>query len=1009
MSSTGGVAAGAWRLPTGGCIDRARPVAFRFNGRDYTGFEGDTLASALLAHGQHFVARSWKYHRPRGIVALGSAEPNALVQLGRGDRTVPNARATEVEIHDGLEAWSVNCWPSLHVDVLALNGLAARLIPAGFYYKTFMWPRSWWERYEHWIRKAAGLGVAPLAPDPDRYVRQNLHCDVLIAGAGPAGLAAALEAGRAGARVVLADEQPEPGGALLQAREQVDDRAARDWVRATVAELRRLPEVRLLRRTTVFGYHDHNFLTLVERLTDHLPVDSRLGPRERLWRVRARQVVLATGAIERPLVFGNNDRPGILLASAVSGYVNRYAVHPGRRAVVFTNNDSAYTTALDLRAAGVAIAAVVDARAAVRSPAIEAVRAAGIEVLAGSVVVRAHGGRRVTAVTVAGLDAEGRALAGAARRIDCDLVAMSGGWSPTVHLQAQSGAPPRWDEARVCFVPGAARQAQVAAGACNGSFALADCLSEGVAAGRRAALGAGFEPAPVRPPHRVAADESAPTLALWSVPTQASAGHGAKQFVDLQNDVTAADVLLAAREGYQSVEHLKRYTALGFGTDQGKLGNVNGLALLACALGRSIADTGTTTFRPNYTPVSFGAIAGRDVGPLFEPVRQTPLHDAHIALGAAFENVGQWKRPWYYPKAGEDLEAAVRRECLAARRGVALMDASTLGKIELRGPDVAEFLNRVYTNNWHTLKVGHCRYGLMLREDGMVLDDGVTARLGEQHYFMTTTTGGAARVYAWLERWLQTEWPRLRVYLTSVTDHVATIAVVGPRSRQTLQRIAESIDLDAAAFPFMTWRDGRIAGIPARFARISFSGELAFEVSVEGHRARELWDALLVCGREFDVTPYGTETMHVLRAEKGYIIVGQDTDGAQTPEDLGMDWILSKTKDYIGRRSLARPDTRRADRRHLVGLLSADPARVLPEGGQLTRDPAARAGGITDGHVTSSYFSAALGRSFALGLLGSGRARHGETVYVTLADGTTAPAVVGGTVFYDPEGGRLHG
>ena len=949
-----------FRLAQGGRIDRLRVLRFTFNGTAYEGYAGDTLASALLANGVTLVARSWKYHRPRGIVGGGVEEPNAIVQVESGARTIPNARATEVELYEGLAASSVNCWPGPGFDLMAAASLFSGLMPAGFYYKTFMWPKSFWMKYEHLIRKASGLGHAPAEPDPDRYEKRTAYCDLLVAGGGRSGLEAALAAGEAGARVILADEQAELGGALLDhVGRTLAGKPAPQWLFDMLMSLAALPNVRLLPRSTVFGYHDSNYLTIAQRLTDHLPMAGRRGPRERLWRVRAKEVVLATGAIERPLVFGDNDRPGVMLASAVSRYTNRYGVRLGTRAVVFTNNDSAYRAALDLRRAGVAVS-VVDSRPG--SAAGEASKASGIEVRFGAVVTQALGRKRVTGVRVLENGAE--------RDLQCDLLAISGGWSPAVHLHAQSGGRPVFDEARACFVPGKPTQAQRSVGSCNGDFSHGE-------------------------------DKVQP---LWLVP----GARGAKQFVDLQNDVTAADIALATREGYRSIEHVKRYTAMGFGTDQGKLGNINGMAIAAQALGQSIAATGTTTFRPNYTPVTFGALAGEDVGDVFDPIRTTPIHAWHVKHGALFENVGQWKRPWYFPRAGETLRQAVDRECLAARNGVAVMDASTLGKVDVHGPDAAEFLDRVYTNGFRKLGIGKCRYGLMLDENGMVMDDGVTTRLAEDHFLMTTTTGGAARVLTWLERWLQTEWPELRVHFTSVTEHYATAAVVGPKSRTVLEAACKDVDFSAAAFPFMSYREGTVAGVPARIMRISFSGELAYEVNVRGDRALGVWEALMAAGAPHGITPYGTESMHVLRAEKGFIIVGQDTDGSVTPIDLGMDWIVSKAKDFLGRRSLSRSDTAREDRKQLVGLLAEDPATVLPEGGQIVVDSRAPIPVPMLGHVTSSYFSAFLGRSIALALVKGGRKRMGEKVEVPLADGRVLRATIASPVFVDPQGARQH-
>jgi len=997
------------RLPTGGRIDRDRALEFSFNGRKLTGYAGDTLASALLANDVRLVARSFKYHRPRGIVGAGAEEPNALLQIGSGPRTLPNQRATQVALYSGLQAVSVNGWPSLQFDLMAVNSQLSGLLPAGFYYKTFMWPRRMWSRYERQIRRAAGLGRSPTEPDPDRYDKTNAHCDVLVAGGGPAGLAAALAAGRAGARVILVDDQAEFGGGLLGGRDRIDDRPALDWVAATLAELRSLPEVRLLPRSTVFGYYDHNFLAIAERITDHLPPGAVDVIRQRLWRVRAGRVVIATGAIERALVFGNNDRPGVMQASAVSTYINRYAVCPGREAVVFTNNDGAYQTALDLMDAGVAVGAVVDVRSAVEGELPVRVRDAGVPILAGHVVVDVQGSRGVEGARVMALDASGGGLTGPhPEGIRCDLIAVSGGWSPAVHLHSQSGGKAVFDPSLACFVPGASVQAEVSAGAAKGSFGLADCLAEGFEAGAAAAREAGFDPASTQAVPAVAAVREAPLSPMWRVPSWGGV-KGPKQFVDFQNDTSAADIELAAREGYRSIEHVKRYTALGFGTDQGKLGNINGMAILADTLGQDIPATGTTTFRPPYTPVTLGTLVGRTVDELFDPVRKTAIHEWHLDRSAEFENVGQWKRPWYYPQPGESLHDAVNRECLAARRGVGVMDASTLGKIEVRGPDAGEFLNRVYTNGWKKLGIGRCRYGLMLGEDGMVMDDGVTARLAEDHYYMTTTTGGAAHVMGWLERWLQTEWPELRVYLTSVTDQWATVAVVGPESRGVLSALCSDIDLAPEAFPFMSFHEGTVAGVPARVFRISFSGELSYEINVPADYGRHVWEAVMAAGAPAGITPYGTETMHVLRAEKGFIIVGQDTDGSVTPGDLGMGWILAKNKDFLGRRSLLRPDSVRADRKQLVGLKTLEPGFVLPEGAQLVDDPNVPKPVPMLGHVTSSYYSACLGRSIALALIKGGRERVGDVIQAPLSDGRIVRAEICGPVFYDPEGVRQNG
>jgi len=993
------------RLPKGGRIDRSRVLRFSFNGRAYHGHPGDTLASALLANGVSLVARSWKYHRPRGILSAGVEEPNALVQLFTGARTVPNARMTEVSLVDGLVAHSIHAIPSVAFDLRAVHGIFSRLIPAGFYYKTFMASQAVWHVFEKRIRAASGLGAAPTAPDPDRYDKRFAHCDVLVVGGGMTGLSAALAAGRSGARVIVCDEQAEFGGWLLCSDATVDGIPAAQWVRRACAELAALADVTVLPRTTAFGSHGQGFVTLAERRADHVPTSEAPVFRERLWKVRTRNIVFATGAHERPLVFANNDLPGILLASAVSTYIRRYAVLPGRRAVVLTNNDGGYDTALALHDVGAHVT-VVDARPQPDGTYTAQAHTRGIAILPGQIITEARGGRRVRRVVVQGLDAR-NALTGPARTLPCDLLAVSGGFSPVIHLQSQTGDKPVWDEAIAAFVPGVPAQHAASAGACRGLRTLAECARDGFAQGARAAQASGHPQACDAAPYVADTDPGA-LRPLWLAPHPKGPARAPKQFVDLQNDVTAADLHLAVREGFESIEHVKRYTALGFGTDQGKTGNINGMGIVAQALGKPMAEVGTTTFRPNYTPVTFGTIAGLELGDGFDPIRTTAMHDWHVQHGAVFEDVGQWKRPWFYLKPGEDLHAAVRREVLAVRQGVGTLDASTLGKIDIQGPDAATLLNWIYCNAWSKLGVGRCRYGLMLDENGMVFDDGVTVRLGEHHFLMHTTTGGAARVLAWMERWLQTEWPHLKVYLTSVTDHWATTAVVGPKSRALLKTLCHDVDFDDAAFPFMSYRAGTVAGIPARIMRISFSGERSYEVNVPAAHGLPVWEAIQDAGQAFGVTPYGTETMHVLRAEKGYIIVGQDTDGSVSPLDLGMGGMVSQTKDCIGKRSLVRSDTARDDRKQLVGLMTDDPHLVLQEGAQIVENAAPAIPAPDLGHVTSSYASPTLNRSIAMALVRGGLARMGERVFVFMHGARTAGATITSPVFFDPEGERQH-
>lgn len=993
------------RLKTGGVVDCNQPIRFTFNGKQYIGYQGDTVASALLANGIKLIGRSWKYHRPRGVIGDGAEEPNAIFQVEQGAYTIPNVRGTQAEIYEGMVLKSTNVWPSVKFDLLSVNRFFARVLPAGFYYKTFMWPKSLWRTYEHFIRKASGLGASPVDSDPDSYEKTNAHCDILVIGAGPTGIMAALTAAKAGVRVMLLDEQADFGGRLLSQDVCVDGVESRDWVANKIDELRSFKDVQLIKRATAFGYHDANFVTVNERLTDHLSIQDRTSAREKVWRVRAKQIVLATGAHERPIVFGNNDRPGIMLASAAATYVNRYRLRAWRKAVVFTNNDSAYEAALSLVKGGVNIAAVVDCRRNPLGTWVDQIKTHGIPVLTGSVISGAYGGRMVTAVDVQTLDGDGCTAIGQIKKIACDLVAVSGGWNPAVHLFAQSGGKARWCEQRQCFVPHIAVQDQISAGAANGVFELADCLYGGVSAAQQVLSKLGRFELDVNLP-KVVTPVSSPLQALWHVSINSEKPwRGAKQIVDYQNDVSVSDIYLAAREGFESVEHVKRYTALGFGTDQGKTGNIVGMAILARALKQDIPSTGTTTFRPNYTPVSFGAIAGPEVGgTLFDPVRKTALHEWHEEAGAMFENVGQWHRPWYYPKKGESMREAVNRECLAVRKRVGIMDASTLGKIELSGKDTSEFLNRVYTNAWKKLGVNCCRYGLMLGEDGMVMDDGVTVRLDEHRYLMYTTTGGAASVLQWLELWHQTEWPELEVYMTSVTDHWVTAAVVGPNSRQVVAAVVDGIKFSAEDFPFMMSREGTVGDVAVRVNRISFSGELAYEVNINANNGRDLWERLMAAGEEYEITPYGTESLHVLRAEKGYVIVGQDTDGSVTPTDLGMTWALSKTKDYLGRRSLERSDSARTDRKQFVGLLTEDPNWVLPEGGQIVNDQSSETPTPMVGHVTSSYWSPILERSIALALVKNGFQRMGETIYIALGTGEFIPAKIGSTVFYDANG-----
>ena len=952
------------RMERLGRVDRGRTVAFTFDGKSYQGFAGDTLASALLANGVTLFGRSFKYHRPRGLVGAGSEEPNALVSVSRGPgRRTPNLLATQIEIYDGLTATSQNRWPSLEFDLGSITNRLSFLFPAGFYNKTFMWPRSFWETlYEPAIRRMAGLGEAPREADPDHYAATYAHCELLVVGAGPAGIEAALGAANGDKRVIVIDEQSEIGGDALS------DPALWAWLEQSVTTLREAPNVRILSRTTAFGYYHDNFVGAVERLTDHRP-DHGGGLREKLWRIRAAEVILAQGAIERPLVFAGNDTPGVMLASAAQTWLNRYGVAVGKRLLVMASHDSGWQVAFDHVEAGVEIAAVVDIRASVAAGLMEKAKALGIAVVLSSAVTDVHGGRAVRAADIIAFDATG--TGGASRIVKCDAVLMAGGWTPSIHLWSHSKGTIKWRDDLGAYVPDVANEKCVSVGACAGEMTQGGGISV-------AALPTLSDPARI------------------------------KAFVDYQNDVCARDIRLAVREGFRSIEHVKRYTTNGMATDQGKTSNINGMSIASEMLLKPANEIGLTTFRPPYTPQSFGAIAGHHKGELFQPTRKTSIDGWAAERGAVFENVAQWRRARYFPVGGEDMAAATRRECRAVRASVGIFDASTLGKIEVVGPDAAEFLNRMYTNSWKGLEPGRCRYGLLLKEDGFILDDGVSARLAPDRFHLTTTTGGAARVLNMMEDYLQTEWPDLKVWLTSTSEQWSVIALNGPKARAVLEGLIEDIDLSAQAFPHMAIREGRICGVPTRLFRVSFTGELGFEVNVPSAYGRGVWEAIMAAGAPHDITPYGTETMHILRAEKGYIIVGQDTDGTVTPFDAGLDWAVGMKKpDFVGKRSLARPDLVAEGRKHLVGLLTEDPSEVLEDGAQIVFDPNQAIPMKMVGHVTSSYWSEALSRSIAMALIAGGKQRMGETIHIPMP-GKTIKAVIGGTVFYDPQGARLN-
>lgn len=990
----------------GRLIDRSKPISFLFNSKKMNGYEGDSLAASLLANDQILVGRSFKYHRPRGIVASGAEEPNALINLGEGGYFEPNARATTTETFDGMVAVSQNHFPSLEFDVGAINSKLAQFLPAGFYYKMFIHPRSFWKHiYEPFIRKSAGLGKAPKDRDLDKYEHYYHHCEVLVVGGGIAGIQAAKSAAASGVRVMLVEQTAHWGGRAVVDGVVIDNIAAEEWIKSALSELSAMDNVVIRNRTQGSGIYDHGYALGYERISDHTPGDSR--PRHRLWRIRCKQIIVATGAIERPLSFAGNDIPGVMLAAAVRDYVVNYGVSPGDRTVVVTNNDDAYRTAIVLKDAGLDIPIIIDARPKGGGILMDQAIAAGIRVETGRGIAKVKGGKRVTGVSICSQAGEGAVL----EEISCDVVAMSGGWSPVVHLWSHCGGKLFWDASQAMFCPdpknpplGVDGESMVrVVGVANGHLSSAAVLIDANEQGSVAAVAAGGKTKKLKVAHCNDYVELA-ILPVWLMPQGANYGLRSKSWLDFQNDVKVTDIQLAAQEGFESVEHTKRYTTLGMATDQGKLSNINGLAILSKSLNMDIPDVGTTTFRPPYTPISMASLAGEARAEFFQPIRKTPMHDWHESNGADWEPVAGWRRVYAYVQPGETTKQSVNREVLNTRKNLGFLDASTLGKIIVKGPDAGKFLDMMYTNMMSNLKVGRCRYGLMCSENGFLSDDGVVARIDDGTWLCHTTSGGADRIHAHMEEWLQTEWWNWKVWTINLTEQLAQIAVVGPNSRKVLEKLG-GMDVSSEALPFMAWADGNIGGISCRAYRISFSGELSYEIALPANQGLQFWEMLIDAGTEFGAMPYGTECLHVMRAEKGFIMIGDETDGTVIPQDLGLSWAVSKKKDdFLGKRAQQRSFMDNDNRWQLVGLETLD-GSVLEDGAYaIASGKNANGQKNTQGRITSTYYSPTLKKGIAMGLVHNGPSRVGEVISFTKIGTSPVEAKIVSPIFFDPEG-----
>lgn len=1000
-------------------IDYNQPLSFVFNNKTYKGFKGDTLASALIANDVIYYARSFKYGRKRGIIGAGVEEPNALVSLEIGGRYTPNMKATEVLLYNGLSAVSSSN-PNF-IDFRAMIKPLHRFMPAGFYYKTFI-NQKVWSIVEDRLRSLSGFSKAPSETDEDVYDHIFQHAEVLVIGGGAAGMSSALEVltKSKNNRVILVDERENLGGELTN--EFATDESAALWHQETKDRLLEFRDeensrLKILSSATAYAWYDHNYVEVLQtnatgQSMTHKGVQLA---RKLIHKIRTKEVILATGAHERPMLFETNDLANIMLCQSVRRYINEFNVVAGKEIVLYGNNDSIYNTAIDLSQNNIKTK-VID----VRTPGNESetviqAKDLGVEVLQGFAVRKARGKSRITGIEISKVEMQAKPpnwksewrMSKDVQILSCDLLATSGGFNPVVHLDCHCGGKTYFDNNSQSFLPQKERKNRQVCGAVNSIGFWKDAIIDAKNKAQLTLYSLGENS------QITAQNLSKKSLNYFNVDhffTPIEILKQPKVFVDFQNDVTTRDILLSISEGYRSIEHIKRYTAMGFGTDQGKTGNINGIAVAAEFLDSPMSEVGTTTFRPAYTGVDFGAMAGREIGDFFDPQRYTTIHDSHVNSGAEFELVGQWYRPWFYPRNGEDMHQAVNRECLAVRNSLGMMDASTLGKIDIQGKDAREFLSRVYTNAWMKLVPGSCRYGLMCNEKGMIIDDGVSTCINDNHFIMTTTTGGAASVYSTLEMWLQTEWSHLDVHLSSVTDQFSTVAVVGPNARKLMKKLCKDVDFDSQNFKFMQWRPGTVCGVKARIMRISFSGELAYEINIEANYGRFIWDEVAREGTEWNITPYGTESMHVLRAEKGFIIVGQDTDGSMTPMDVNMNWILAKNKpfSYIGRRSFSISALNSKDRLQLVGLLTKDAQVVLPEGAHIINNK-----GISIGYVTSSYYSPVLERSIALAQLKGGLSKMSDIVLVKIVQEKQGlkeiPCEVSSSIFYDVNGDKVDG